>query len=568
MADVRTLLIVDSNPQNRSTLMDYLCGSFRILEATTSQEAQDFLQSQPVHIVILDFRSPFSPEGRLLRSIHRGKYGDIPVIISLDSADMESKILAMDHGAADYIARPYSRPLVCRRIHNVLADQENSHWHLEKTEQDRRINEMQYLMDIDQMTGLMSQCAFLRQVPQVISENNHTHYYMVYLDIANFKVINELFNMETGNIVLKTAASYFNTVTGKTGLACHLSDDSFALLLPEIMLDMDLILQGLDAMMHSLALYRNIIFSAGVYPIDNIYLDPAMMLDRAHQAMSNARNCKQQRYVLYDKSMSNMLATERFVAREMEPALQEKQLYVKFQPVYQIAGQIDRAAPVAAEALLRWKNPERGIISPGCFIPIFERNGFIGRVDRYAWEQACHFLSRQQDWGLKVKPVSINISHVNFYDTNFVDYLLRLIRKYDLQPWMLWLELTEKAYLESPANLPKIMRRLKSCGFHIILDDFGSSHTGLELLQQLSIDMVKIDVRQLYKTGDSQRTDIILESLIQLAHRLKIRIIAEGVETPAMAAALQKMGCDTMQGFYYSKPLSSDGYIELLSQEN
>ena len=112
------------------------------------------------------------------------------------------------------------------------------------------------------------------------------------------------------------------------------------------------------------------------------------------------------------------------------------------------------------------------------------------------------------------------------------------------------------------------MRRLKSCGFHIILDDFGSSHTGLELLQQLSIDMVKIDVRQLYKTGDSQRTDIILESLIQLAHRLKIRIIAEGVETPAMAAALQKMGCDTMQGFYYSKPLSSDGYIELLSQEN
>ena len=568
MADVRTLLIVDSNTQNRSTLRDYLCNSFLILEAATAEEAQDFLQSRSVHIIILDFRSPFSPEGRLLRSIHSGKYGDIPVIISLDSADMESKILAMDHGAADYIARPYSRPLVCRRVHNVLADLENSHWHLEKSEQDRRINEMQHLIDIDQMTGLMSQSAFLRQVPQVISENNHTHYYMVYLDIANFKVINELFNMETGNIVLKTAASYFNTVTGKTGMACHLSDDCFALLLPEFTLDMDLILQGLDAIMHSLSLYRAITFFAGVYPIDNIYLEPAQMIDRAHQAMTSARASKHQRYVLYNKSMSNMLETERFIAREMEPALQEKQFYVKFQPVYQIAGHIDTAAPVAAEALLRWKSPSKGTISPGKFVPIFEKNGFISRIDRYAWEQACHFLSRQQDWGLEVRPVSINISHINFYDTSFVDFLLRLMRKYDLQPWMLWLEMTEKAYSQMPVQLTNAIRRLKSCGFYIILDDFGNNYTSLDLIKNMAIDMIKIDVRRFYQQGDTSRSDIILESVIQMARRLKIRIIAEGVETPAMATALQNMGCDTMQGFYYSKPLSSDSYIELLSEED
>lgn len=565
MIDVRTLLIVDSNSQNRSTLMDYLGSSFRILEASTAEEARNYLQSRPIHIVILDFHSPLSPEGRLLHGIHSGKYGNIPVIVSLYSANTKSKILAMEHGAADYIALPYSRPLVCRRVCDVLTDKENSHWHLEKSEQDRRINEMQQLMDIDQVTGLMSQSAFLRQVPQVISENIHTHYYMVYLDIADFKVINELFNIETGNIILKTAASYLNTVTGRTGLACHLSDDSFALLISEVSLDIDLLLQGLDAIMHSLSVYSVITFFAGVYPIENNYQDPAQMIDRAHQAMVSARSSKHQRYVLYDKSMDNLLETERFIAREMESALQEKQFYVKFQPIYQIAGHIDTAAPIAAETLLRWKNPARGTISPDKFIPIFEKNGFITRIDRYALEEACHFLSRQQDWGLEVRPVSIHISHINFYDASFVDFLLRLMHKYDLQPWMLWLEMNEKAYSRIPAQLANIMRRLKGCGFYIILDDFGSSHTSLHMLQNLAVDMIKIDVRRIYQHGDAGRTDIILESVIQMAHRLKIRIIAEGVETKAIARSLQGFGCDTMQGFYYSKPLSSDSYIELLS---
>ena len=221
--------------------------------------------------------------------------------------------------------------------------------------------------------------------------------------------------------------------------------------------------------------------------------------------------------------------------------------------------------PIAAEALLRWQHPEQGVISPARFIPVFEKNGFINRVDRFSWEQACHFLSRQRDWGLDIQPISINISHMNFYDMSFVDYLLRLLRKYDLQPWMLWLELTEKSYNHAPEQLTKILRRLNSCGFSVILDDFGSSFSSLGILRDLTIDMLKVDVRRLYAHGNHDRVDIILQAIIDMAKKLNMQVIAEGVETPVQAELLQTMGCHTMQGFHYSRPLNSDAYIELLS---
>ena len=439
---------------------------------------------------------------------------------------------------------------------------------LHQSVQERRISEMQQIIDIDQLTGLLTQKTFLQQLPSLISENNHTRYYIVYLDIASFKLINELFNMETGDTILKTAASYFNTIIGKRGIATHLAADAFALLLPDELLDMDLLLQGLDAMMHSLSIYRTITFYAGIYPIDNIYLSPEKMLDRAHLAMVSARKLQTKRYMVYDDELKTRLKEEQMIAKEMEPALLSGQFFVKFQPIYEIAADVSQAQAIAGEALLRWQHPHQGIISPKKFIPVFEKNGFISRIDRYAWEQACHFLSRQNDWGLTVTPVSINISHVNFYDVSFVDYLQRLLRKYDLKPWMLWLELTEKSYTHSPEQFLKTLRRLKSCGFQIIMDAFGSNFSSVKLLQNLSVDTIKIDLRSFYNQSETHRADIILASIIDMAEKLGIKVIIEGVETKELSEKMLHMGCHTMQGFYFSKPLTSDNYIEFLSHDS
>lgn len=566
MEKKQTMLIVDDKEINRAILASYFRDEFNILQAEDGQETLDYVYSQPVDIIMLDLVMPQMSGMEVLDKLKTNpRYSDIPVIVTTSVNDTTSEAFSMERGAADYITKPYNPIIVRCRVFNVLGRKENEQLKLHQSVQERRISEMQQIIDIDQLTGLLTQNTFLQQLPSIINDDSHTRYYVIYLDISCFKLINELFNMETGDIILKTAASYFNTIIGKRGIATHLSADAFALLLPEDLVDMDLLIQGLDAMMHSLSIYRSITFYAGVYPIDNIYLSPEQMLDRAHLAMTSARKFQAKRYIIYDDALRTKLREERLLAKEMEPALKEGQFFVKFQPIYQLVGDIDHAMPIAGEALLRWQHPQQGSISPKKFIPIFEKNGFISRIDRYAWEQACHFLSRQRDWGLPIYPVSINISHINFYDNSFVDYLLRLLRKYDLKPWMLWLELTEKSYSHAPEQFFKILRRLKSCGFQVIMDAFGSNFSSVRLLQNLAVDMIKIDLHSFYTQPDNPRGDIILSTIIELASKLDVKVIIESVETKELAEKMLNMGCYNMQGFYYSRPLTSDNYIEFLS---
>lgn len=566
MEKKQTMLIVDDKEINRAILASYFRDEFNILQAEDGQETLDYVYSQPVDIIMLDLVMPQMSGMEVLDKLKTNpRYSDIPVIVTTSVNDTTSEAFSMERGAADYITKPYNPIIVRCRVFNVLGRKENEQLKLHQSVQERRISEMQQIIDIDQLTGLLTQNTFLQQLPSIINDDSHTRYYVIYLDISCFKLINELFNMETGDIILKTAASYFNTIIGKRGIATHLSADAFALLLPEDLVDMDLLIQGLDAMMHSLSIYRSITFYAGVYPIDNIYLSPEQMLDRAHLAMTSARKFQTKRYIIYDDALRTKLREERLIAKEMEPALKEGQFFVKFQPIYQLVGDIDHAMPIAGEALLRWQHPQQGTISPKKFIPIFEKNGFISRIDRYAWEQACHFLSRQRDWGLPIYPVSINISHINFYDNSFVDYLLRLLRKYDLKPWMLWLELTEKFYSQAPDQFFKILRRLKSCGFQVIMDAFGSNFSSVRLLQNLTVDMIKIDLHSFYTQPDNPRGDIILRTLIELASKLDVKVIIESTETKEQAEKMFNMGCYNMQGFYYSRPLTSDNYIEFLS---
>lgn len=566
MSNRKTMLIVDDMEINRAILIQFFQNEFNIIESENGREALDFIKSQPIDIILMDLMMPVMTGIEVLDWLRANpRYNDIPVIITTSADDVNSEAMAMVRGAADYLTKPYHPAIVSCRVQNVLGRHENEINKLKQAAQNEKINAMQQLLDIDQLTGLLTQKAFLQQAADMISASRSTRYCFVYLDIASFRLINELFNMETGDTVLKTAASYFNTIVGKRGLACHLTADSFAILLPEDMLDMSLLIQGLDAMMHSLTVYRTVAFFAGVYQVSNIYLTPNQMLDRAHMAMASVKNSHGRRYAFYDDELHTKMMDEQIIARKISSAMKDGQLFVKYQPIYKIDIEARTMAPVAAEALLRWQHPEQGIIRPGRFVPILEKNGFINRVDRFAWEQACRFLSRQRDWGLDIKPVSINVSHMNFYDMSFVDYLLRLLRKYDLQPWMLWLELTERSYNHAPEQLGKILRRLNSCGFSVILDDFGSSFSSLGILRDLTVDMLKIDVRRLYSQGSHARVDIILQGIIHMAKKLDMQVIAEGVETPAQAEMLQIMGCQTMQGFHYARPLNSDAYIEMLA---
>ena len=264
--------------------------------------------------------------------------------------------------------------------------------------------------------------------------------------------------------------------------------------------------------------------------------------------------------------MLKELLKEQELISEMEPALAKRQFILYLQPQYDYTTN----TMTGAEALVRWKHPEKGLIPPGLFIPIFENNGFICKLDLYVWEEACRLLRKWIDLGLNPVPISVNISRRDIYSQNLVDIFENLIKTYKLDPRMLRLEITESAYMDNPEQLIKVVDDLRDLGFCIEMDDFGSGYSSLNTLKDVPVDVLKLDMK--FIMSATQGTDSekskgghILSSIVRMANWLKLPVIAEGIETGIQADYLKSIGCFYMQGYYFAKPMPVDEYERLLS---
>jgi len=564
MTDRRVMLIVDDVEINRAILSQFFQNEYEILEASDGQEALDILESRKVDILLLDLMMPVMDGMELLGVLHKNpRFSHVPVIVTTSQDVVRSEVQALENGAADYITKPYNPIVVKLRVRNVMARQENEWRKVRQQAQAEKISAMQSIIETDRLTGLYNHQTMLEKTAKLVQENRSVKYCIVYLDINCFKVINELFNMETGDMILKTAAAYFKTVAGKRGLAARLSADKFALCLPEDSLDMELIIQGLDAVMRSLAVYRSIMFYAGVFLVDNVYLSVNKMLDRAHMAMNTVKGNYNKRFAYYDEQLRTSLMEEQMLVRDMEGAMDNNNFCIYLQPIYDtIKNKI-----VSAETLIRWHHPQKGLMSPGKFIHVFEKNGFVTRLDRFAWGAACRFLSRQRDNGLSVVPISVNVSRINMYDQSFVDYMQSLLAKYDLEPWMLRVEITESAYMDNPSQLIRVLKKLRNGGFTVLMDDFGSGYSSLNILKDLTVDVLKLDMKFIQDVETSNRAVVIMKSVAKMAKDLGIDVVVEGVETEKQVEFLQSIGCNVVQGYYYAKPMSTDECLERLVAE-
>jgi len=558
------MLIVDDVEINRAILSQFFQNEYEILEASDGQEALDILESRKVDILLLDLMMPVMDGMELLGVLHKNpRFSHVPVIVTTSQDVVRSEVQALENGAADYITKPYNPIVVKLRVRNVMARQENEWRKVRQQAQAEKISAMQSIIETDRLTGLYNHQTMLEKTAKLVQENRSVKYCIVYLDINCFKVINELFNMETGDMILKTAAAYFKTVAGKRGLAARLSADKFALCLPEDSLDMELIIQGLDAVMRSLAVYRSIMFYAGVFLVDNVYLSVNKMLDRAHMAMNTVKGNYNKRFAYYDEQLRTSLMEEQMLVRDMEGAMDNNNFCIYLQPIYDtIKNKI-----VSAETLIRWHHPQKGLMSPGKFIHVFEKNGFVTRLDRFAWGAACRFLSRQRDNGLSVVPISVNVSRINMYDQSFVDYMQSLLAKYDLEPWMLRVEITESAYMDNPSQLIRVLKKLRNGGFTVLMDDFGSGYSSLNILKDLTVDVLKLDMKFIQDVETSNRAVVIMKSVAKMAKDLGIDVVVEGVETEKQVEFLQSIGCNVVQGYYYAKPMSTDECLERLVAE-
>ncbi|MEG1560642.1 MAG: EAL domain-containing protein [Clostridia bacterium] len=426
---------------------------------------------------------------------------------------------------------------------------------------------LRIIAERDKLTGLYNRDTFIEKAQEFISGKPADAYVMIYFDIDNFKIINDILGYAEGNNLLCIIADDMRKFMGERGIYCRISADYFALIYPNAAnLFVELKKAG-EKLETDVRISLSISISFGVYIIDDTSLPINSILDRAALAQRSVKGQYGTLYAVYDKTMRDRLLEVQEVLISVGAALERKEFVLYFQPQYNYkTGKI-----TGAEALVRWNHPEKGLVFPNAFIPIIEQSGFISKLDFYVWEETCKFIRRWIDEGRGEIPISVNVSRVDVYDPKLCELMLGLIKKYDIPVSALRLEITESAYMKNPEQLVGVLSSLREAGFTIEMDDFGSGYSSLNMLKDAPIDVIKLDMRFLsdeknknQPTENERKSAVILKNTIQMAHDLGLIVIAEGVETKEQADNLMRFKCRMMQGYYYAKPMPVLEFEKLL----
>ncbi len=418
--------------------------------------------------------------------------------------------------------------------------------------------------EYDELTALLNRNAFCRKVDSLVQQNpeaiQNGQYAMVYFDVLRFKAINDMFGMAEGDRVLCYVADLIQRLIGKDDLACRIDSDRFTFFTNTYG---DALEQLIEKLLDGLSGYKlpfAIACNVGVYMTVGTEVSAVSMMDRAILAQSKIKGSHTVKFNYYTEEMRNDLLSEQEISGIMEGALADEQFLVYYQPQFNHA----TGSLVGAEALVRWKHPERGLISPGLFIPIFERNGFITQLDLYVFGQVCAFLRKCIDQNLVVVPISSNFSQYDIFQPRFVEKLEELRMKYDVPVKYLRVEITESAIVGGSDRVNEIVKRLRECGYVVEMDDFGSGYSSLNVLREVDLDVIKLDMLFLSEKANNNRGGTIISSIVRMAKWLDMPVIAEGVETMSQADFLKSIGCEYIQGYLYSKPLPEAEFEALL----
>ena len=413
------------------------------------------------------------------------------------------------------------------------------------------------------MTGLYNRNTFFVKAEEMIKSRQSGYYVMAAFDVDKFKVINDRYGTLKGDEALRhiaeVFASGFNAVGG---ICCRISADDFAVLYPAHLAESELLNDIRHRASKIEGIASDVVFSIGRYLVEDTDLSPAAMYDRAMLAADSVRGRYDNQIAFYNESMRDSLVLEQQIITEMKSALALGQFEAWYQPIYNHSTH----AMIGAEALARWAHPSKGLISPGVFIPVFEKNGFIYEMDKYIWEAVCRDLRKWIDEGANPLPVSVNISRHDILRADLPGVIKNLTDKYSLSPEILRLEITESAFTGDNSVIIDAVEKLLEMGFTVEIDDFGSGYSSLNILKDVPAQIIKLDMEFLRNNSDSQRGGNILESVVRMAKWLDMSIIAEGVETLAQADFLRSIGCSYIQGFLYSKPLPRADYEGLLKK--
>ena len=539
--ETRRILLVEDEPVNQEILKLYLCDTYEVILAGTGAEAMEILRTQheTLSLILLDLNLPDTHGLEVLREVKSDiRYARIPVIVMTADSDAEVECLTL--GAIDFIPKPYPRQkIVLARILRTI-----------ELSEDRDILRW---TERDQLTGLYNKEFFYRYGVQMDAYHKDAPTDAILMNINHFHMINDRYGKGYGDEVLKHVAEKTLEIVNETGgIACRSEADTFLLYCPH-RTDYDALLEQMSVDMNEEESENRVRLRMGIYSEADKTLDIERRFDRAKMAADTVKSSFTGSIGIYDDSMHEAELLAEQLIEDFPTAIREQQFEVYFQPKFDMRG--EEPILCSAEALTRWKHPELGMLSPGIFIPLFENNGLIQTLDSYAWSQtAAHIRDWKERLGISV-PVSVNVSRIDLFDPRLIEKLRQIVEQNQLSYHELILEITESAYTADSGQIIEKVNQLRALGFRIEMDDFGSGYSSLNMLSTLPIDALKLDMQFIRNAFRERKDTRMLEAMIQLAESFEVPTIAEGVETAEQVFTLKSMGCDIIQGYYFSRPL-------------
>ena len=550
----QNIMVVEDNPENQEILQKILEESYNITVVGDTQSALLLLMDSPAtySLVLLDIDLPNESCQEFLRqrNLH-SRLQSIPVIVltTEDGADEECCKL----GADEFIRKPLKHaPVILARCSRIIDLYENKNL-VQQTEKDK-------------LSGLYTIDYFFEYLKQIIPLDMGSDRDAIVINIERFRLINEIYGRSVGDQILAQIGAYLQEMlVNLNAIACRAGADIFYVycIHQDDYQDLQATLQN---MLAKFANVNNIRVRIGVWQyVDRGTVDPESWFDRAKTACDRISGNFTTSVAIYNSGLHTKHLREERLIHDIYEAIEHKDLKVYYQPKYAIQG--DKPHLRSAEALIRWIHPTLGFINPGDFIPLFESNGLIQMVDYYVWNEAAAQVRRWKEENHWTVPVSVNVSRIDIYDPDLENKLCNIMQENKLSINEYMIEITESAYSENSKGLIEVLNSMRSKGFHIEMDDFGTGYSSLSMLTALPIDILKIDMSFVRNMELDEKNKKMVELIIDIAKFLKVPSVAEGVETESQLRTLRKMGCDVIQGYFFSKPVPPEEFVKFIEKE-
>ena len=544
----RLVLVAEDDEVNQKLIGFMLKDDYEVVFANDGAQALRKIRQyrDSLSLILLDYYMPKMNGIEVLDEVEKdSELKEIPVIMMTAENDMEFE--ALSRGVIDFINKPFSHPDVLKLRIKIG---------IELTERRRMIS----TTERDPLTDLYTRDFFYSYVNDFNKRNKDIAMDALVLDVDSFHLINERYGNEYGDCILCSIAGNLQKFQNKFGaILCRRISDTF-LIYTQSGQDYQFLVDQMQERLAKEGFHLHI--RLGVFQNVDKNEDMIRQFSYAKMAADTIKGDYTRSFAIYDRKLKNDQLFREQLVEDFRDALTEGQFEVYFQPKYSIQAQ--EPYLYSAEALVRWKHPVLGLIGPGDFISLFEENGLIKELDCFVWDEACARIAEwKKKYGITI-PVSVNVSRIDMLSSNLIEALLSILKFYELKPSDLVLEITESAYVNDTVYIIEMTRKLREAGFLIGMDDFGTGYSSLGMLSDMPIDALKLDRSFIIDALKNDKNRKMLKMMMDIADSINAVVVAEGVETRKQLDLLKSLGCDIIQGFYFSKPIPAKEFERLV----